>query len=419
MHVPPIRRFREVSGKPMRVLFVHRQGPGQFVHLARHLAATGHAVTLLCQTPTEKLSGVRVMRHRAVEANDHDGTAVGYQLRMGEETGRVMDRLRQAEGAPDIIIGHGGWGNLLFAKDVFPQTPLLTYCEFFYQPRGADVGFDPKTPTRLADFARLKARNFAQLSLLTQMEAGWSPTRWQKSLFPQGAQRRIGVVHDGIDLAFCRPDDKASLVLPNGQTARAGDPVITYAARNLEPYRGFPQFLRAAATLARKDPRVTFLVAGSPEPGYGPGPEGGGTWRDRLMAETGLDPARIHFLGTLPHADLIRLFQVSAAHVYLSYPFVLSWSLLEAMAAGCLVIGSNTAPVSEFVEPGRNGLLVPFFDESALVAAMTDALAHGPRLAPLRAAARHTVSTRAALDQCLRTQTRGLAQLLDRRALTA
>ncbi|WEK03646.1 MAG: glycosyltransferase [Candidatus Devosia phytovorans] len=399
------------------ILFVHRHGPGQFVHLAGHLAKLGNRVTLLCETSDVAIPGVRVIKHRSINPSEFDGTAPAYQLRLGQEVAKVLDALRRAEGAPDVIMGHGGWGSLLFAKDIFPDTPLVAYCEFFYKAKGADIGFDPGVPTRFADIAKLKGRNFAQLATLPSVDAGVSPTQWQRSLFPKAAQANIGVVHDGIDLGFCRPDANARFTLPNGKVIAAGERVVTYAARNLEPYRGFPQFMRAAAALSRIDPTVTFLVAGSDGTSYGPGPAQGGSWRDVMMKETGMDPSRVHFLGTLPHAALIKLFQVSAAHVYLTYPFVLSWSMLEAMASGALIIGSRTAPVEEYVEHGRSGLLVPFFERDALVGAMRQALDNPAAMAPLRLGARNTIEKRAGLEDSLRRQVTSLRQLVGRRQL--
>lgn len=396
-----------------RLLFVHRHGPGQFVHLAAHFARVGHAVSFLCESCDRSIPGVRVLKHRVpAPATRENGAAVDYQLRLGQEVAHVMEALRRQEGVPDAIVGHVGWGSLLFAKDVFPEVPVLGYCEFFYRSEGADVGFDPATPRRPDDAARLKARNFAQVSTLLGIEAALSPTEWQRSLYPDDLRKRIGVVHDGIDLSFCRPDTNAALTLPNGRVVRPGEKIVTYAARNLEPYRGFPQFMRAAARLARADPDVTFLVAGGDASSYGPPPGDGRSWREVMMGETGLDPARIHFLGTLAHADLIRLFQVSSAHVYLSYPFVLSWSMLEAMACGVVLVGSATPPVQEFVREGINGRLVPFFDADALAATMGEALRAGDKLAPLREAARRTVERRANLPDCIRRQSRAIGALL-------
>jgi glycosyltransferase involved in cell wall biosynthesis len=394
------------------VLFVHRHGPGQFVHLAEHLASRGVAVTLLCETSDRPMRGVRVVKHRTVGPKLARQSWVEYQLRVGTRAAEVMDRLKREEGEPDLIYGHVGWGSLLFARDLFPRTPIAGYCEFFYQAKGADVGFDPAHPTTFPDTARLKARNFAQTTTLPNLDLGISPTRWQKSLYPRVFSRRIGVVHDGIDTGFCHPDPDATFGLPGGRQLKAGDRVVTFAARNLEPYRGFPQFMRAAASLAKTDPKVIFVVAGGDGTSYGRPPSPGKTWRQVLMAETGIDPRRIHFVGTLAHPDLIRLFQVSAAHIYLTYPFVLSWSMLEAMASGVLLVGSATQPVREFVEEGKNGLLVPFFDVEALTRRIAEALDGGAKLSPLRSAARQTIVDRVALGPALAAQTALLSKLI-------
>jgi glycosyltransferase involved in cell wall biosynthesis len=295
---------------------------------------------------------------------------------------------------------------------VFPSTPLLAYCEHYYRAKGADVGFDPSYPVKSGNIGRLKVRNFAQVQALLEADAGLSPTNWQKGGFPEAFQPRIEVIHEGIDTAFCGPDPGAKFVLPDGRTVKAGDPVVTFAARHLEPYRGFPQFMRAAAKLAARNPAAVFLVAGTDGAGYGAMPRNGLTWRETLLRETGMDPTRIHFLGTLPHEQLVRLFQVSAAHVYLTYPFVLSWSMLEAMAAGVLLIGSATPPVEEFVTGGDNGILVPFFDEDRLAQVLGTALNGLPKGIQLRQAARKTVVDRLQLSVSLKRQSELLARLI-------
>jgi glycosyltransferase involved in cell wall biosynthesis len=259
---------------------------------------------------------------------------------------------------------------------------------------------------------RLQTRNFAQVTTMLSADAGISPTRWQKAGYPDALRQKIGIIHEGIDTEFCRPDADARFTLPDGQVLRAGDRVVTYAARHLEPYRGFVQFMRAAAELARRDRLATFVVAGADGTAYGTDPGNGRTWREVMVEETGIDPSRIHFVGTLSHDRLIQLFQVSAVHVYLTYPFVLSWSMLEAMAAGVYLVGSDTAPVTEFVEHGRNGHLVPFFDVEALAAALGEALEARPSSRLIRRNARDTVMRQVGLAACLRRQADLIGELL-------
>jgi glycosyltransferase involved in cell wall biosynthesis len=277
---------------------------------------------------------------------------------------------------------------------------------------GADVGFDPADRIDAGERMRLRLRNSAQLLTLDALDAAWSPTGWQRMLYPQAYQERIGLCHDGIDIETCRPDPQARFRLPNGRVLAPGDPVVTFVARDLEPYRGFPQFMRAAALVARERPDVTFVVAGADGVSYGRPRSDGRTWREAMMAETGLDPSRVVFLGTIPKADLIRLFQVTTAHVYLSYPFVLSWSVLEAMACGALVVGSATPPVQEVITDGVNGLLAPFFDERALADTVARAIdRRRPSLQALRQAARDTIVARFGLDACLSRQITAIERL--------
>lgn len=404
----------------MRIVFVHRRGPGQFLHLAPHLAQRGCSVTLVGETISGAVPGVAVVRHR-VEPPSRAGEGFARHLstteqhvRIGHRVAETLAGLARREGAPDLVVGHLGWGGLLFAKDVLPEVPVLGYCEYFYRAEGGDVGHDPELPASPDDRRRLRLLNATLLLSLDAADGGVSPTHWQRSRFPTPYRRRIAVCHDGIDVERCRPDPAARFVLPDGRRLKPGDPVITYAARDLEPYRGFPQFVRALAEVLRRRPAAIAVIAGGDGVSYGRPPPGGGSWREamaRELAEAGspLDPARVVFLGRVPHARLIRLFQVSAAHVYLTVPFVLSWSMLEAMACGALVVGSATAPVEEAVADGRNGLLAPFFDHGGLADRIVEALDNGPSLAPLRACARRTIVERYALQRCLARQ----ASLID------
>lgn len=405
----------------MRIVLVHRRGPGQFLHLAPRLASDGWEVTLICETCERALPGVRTIRHRAEpaplrRANPTPHLATPEQhVRIGYRVAETLEALARLDGAPELIMGHSGWGGLIFAKDVLPHTPLIGYCEYYHRAEGGDAGFDPDDTVTLDDRQRLRLRNSAQLLTLDAMDGGISPTSWQKSRYPAAYQPRIAQCHDGIDLRTFHPESRARFRLPDGRTLSPGDPVVTYAARDLEPYRGFPQFLRAAARVARAHPDALFVVAGGDGVSYGRPPSDGRTWRDVMMAETGLDPARIVFLGSIPHAALLRLFQVSAAHVYLTYPFVLSWSVLEAMACGAVVIGSATPPVEEVIRDGENGLLAPFFDEGALADRIAEALGGGPHLAALRTQARRTIVERYNLERCLARQEALIGSLVGRR----
>ena len=393
----------------MRIVFVHRNGPGQFLHLSQYLDQLGWDVTLLCETFDRRLAGPRTLTYRKEPItlgpgqDTHTATAQQH-MRTGYRVAEILQTIAAREGAPDMVVGHIGWGGMLFAKEALPATLSLGYCEYYYQASGGDVGFDPTDKVGFDDLVKLKLRNITQLATLEAIDAGISPTKWQRSRYPAKSRDRIAICHDGIDTKRCRPDPDAGFLLPNGKILKPGDPVITFAARDLEPYRGFPQFMRAAAQFSKRNRDAVFVVAGGDGVSYGRRRQDGLSWREALVAETGISPERIHFVGHLRYAELIRLFQVSALHVYLTYPFVLSWSFLEAMACGCLVAGSATPPVEEVLQHGKNGLLVDFWDEDDLVDTMEDALSRPDAFVSIRAAARQTVIQRYALADCLERQ---------------
>jgi len=243
-------------------------------------------------------------------------------------------------------------------------------CEWYYNAEGADLGFDPEFPLNFDDRARIRMWNAQHTLDLVQCDAAVSPTQWQRSRYPRILQNKIVVRHEGIDVEGLRPDPNATLTTPSGVTLKTGDPVITYVARNLEPYRGFHVFMRALEKIQQERKHCHALIVGGDEVSYGKRPQGAKNWREKMLAEVRLDPARTHFLGRVPRAQYIKVLQVSAAHVYLTYPFVLSWSLLEAMACSAPIVASETAPVREVLRDGGNARLVEFFDASALARTM-------------------------------------------------
>ncbi|WP_306910980.1 glycosyltransferase family 4 protein [Rhizobium mesoamericanum] len=392
----------------MHVAFVHRRGFGQFAALAARLAKAGNEVSLITETIDQKIPSVLVFRHRAESgprADPHMARHMGipdHHARIGHRVAETLDAMARQGLVPDIVVGHIGWGSMMFLKDVLPRVPALGYCEFFYRSEGADIGFSPDDQPDLETRKRLRLRNIAQLLSLEAIEAGISPTQWQRSLYPADARRRISVCHEGIDTLQFRPDQSASVRLSDGRVLRAGgSPIVTFVARDLEPYRGFPQALEAAAKVVRQHPDALFIFVGGNGTSYGVPPPGGGGWKDHLLKSLDIPPENVLFPGVVPHAVLRQLFQISSAHLYLTYPFVLSWSMLEAMACGALVIGSDTAPVQEVICHGQNGLLVPFFDTDALAEAILDALRNPERYVDMRAAGRRTVERDFRLADCL------------------
>jgi glycosyltransferase involved in cell wall biosynthesis len=266
--------------------------------------------------------------------------------------------------------------------------------EFVYQVSHGDADFDPEFPLLAANATRLRLRRAPQWMAFHDLDWGLAPTTWQASTAPAVFRDRLSVIHEGIDTSAIAPDATARVSLERrGLQFRPGDELVTFVARNLEPYRGFHIFMRSLPLLQRLRPAAHVIVVGGDGVSYGTPPPAGGSWRQVLQAELQgqLDFSRIHFVGMVPHAVLHDLFRVSACHVYLTYPFVLSWSLLEAMACGAVVIGSDTPPVAEVISHGVNGLLVDFFSPEALAQRVAAVLADPAAHRDLGLEARRTV----------------------------
>jgi len=385
----------------MKVLFVHQNFPGQYRHVAPALAARGDEVIGLGENPAQALPGVKHLRYKAPPAANEKTHRCLRRLEAatyrGQQVARAALQLQTTGFTPDIICCHPGWGEGLFLRDVWPQAHMLFYYEYYYRTEGGDVGFDPPGATvGVDDAARVRLLNANHLLCLQASDWGHTATQWQASRFPRWARAKLSVVHEGIDTGLIRPLPDPHVTLPDGRVLRRGDEVVTFIGRGLEPYRGFLPFMRALPEILSARPAAQVILVGGDEPHYGGSPPQGGTWKQVMLAELGdrLDLSRVHFTGKIPHAGLQSVLGVSAAHVYLTYPFVLSWSMLEAMANECLVIGSATPPVEEVIEHERNGLLVDFFSPARIAAAVIEALAHPDRYRALREAARQTVVER-------------------------
>jgi len=326
------------------------------------------------------------------------------QLAHGRRVARTLGLLAAQGWRPDVVLVHPFWGDVLFLDDVFPDVPMIALLEIDFQGLALD-SFDLEFGRTVeGDFgANLALRQWADQMAIRRMQRGVTATSFQRSTFPSWQQPRIDVIHEGVDLNFCRPDPLARFTLPSGLTLQSGDPVVSFGSRSLEPLRGFASFMRCLPLLQQHHPSVQVVVVGQDGHSYGPPPPAGvASWTELLQRELGdgVDWRRVHFTGHLEYEQLLRLFQVTQAHVYLTYPYVLSWSLLEAMACAAPVVGSSTAPVQEVIQHGVNGWLVPFFEPEALADQLIAVLADPCGQQPIRLAARQTVAQQFELAGC-------------------
>jgi len=373
-----------------RLLFIHQNFPAQYAHLAPALAARGHEVRALAISQQQRaLPGVTVHRYGVARGNTPNlhpwMLDTETKVLRGGACAQACEQLRRQGYTPDLICVHPGWGEALFLREVWPQARQLHFVEMYYDADGQDCGFDPEFP--LADLdtrCRLVMKNTALLHGLVHMDAGVCPTAWQAGTVPEQFRSKLTVLHDGIDTLRARPNPAARLQL----TTQAGvaldlgaeNEVLSFVNRNLEPNRGYHRFMRALPAILQRRSQAQIVIVGGGDVSYSARPAGGGSWQQIYLDEVreaigAQNLARVHFVGRVPHAALMALFQICRAHVYLTYPFVLSWSLLEAMACEAPIIGSDTAPVREVVVPGQTGVLVDFFDAAALADAACEALA--------------------------------------------
>lgn len=408
----------------MRLLFVHQNFPGQFRHLAAafvgnndlQVVAIGeHANVAGLPVP----AGIERLTYSPARSPTKGVHPYLWQVEAavlrGQAVARKAMELRQRGFVPDLICVHAAWGEGLYLRDVFPASRILGYFEFYYRATGADVGFDPEFPATADDQLRIRTWNMTQQSTFFAVDWGLAPTRWQAGAFPAEMQQRLGVIHDGVDTRRLTPDAQARFTLADGRQLGPDDEVVTFVSRGLEPYRGFHVFMRSLPELMRRRPAAQFVIVGIDTPSYGRRPSDAPNWRIKLLAEVGdrIDAGRLHFTGKLTYDAFIALLRVSRAHVYLTYPFVLSWSMLEAMAVGAPVAASSTAPVSEVIQHEANGLLFDFFDRDALVASVCRLLDDTELRRMLAAAGRRTVVERYDLATvCLPAQARLLDELL-------
>lgn len=389
----------------MRFLFLHSNFPAQYRHVALALAKDkNNQVVFGTKNKDTNLPGI----YKAIfepSRNPHPAThhyvrPLESAVLHGQAVFKLIEKLKAQGFVPDVICGHSGWGPTLFIKDAFPDKPLICYFEWFYHAHGSDADFDPAEPLNIDDMARIRIKNAPILIDLYSCDRGLSPTNWQRTQFPSEFHSKISVLHDGVDTEYFKPKPGAKLVLENLDLSHV-DELVTYVARGMEPYRGFPQFIEAIAYVQERRPNCHVVIVGDNRVCYGKSLPDGSSYKDLMLKKVPLDLSRVHFTGSLPYGQYLQVIQASSVHVYLTRPFVLSWSMLEAMSTGCLIVGSDTAPVTEIIKDGENGLLVDFFSPKKIADRIDEVLNHPTRMAEIRNQARNTILERYALADLL------------------
>jgi glycosyltransferase involved in cell wall biosynthesis len=381
----------------MKILFLHSNFPAQFRHLAEDLGRDRRNRVLFGTTRQEgQLPGVYKFIYTPLRKPHHETHHYVKPLEnavlQGQAVFRELDKLKADGFLPDVVYGHSGWGPTLFIKDIFPQAKLLCYFEWFYRDKGSDVGFDAAEPVTHDDRLRIRIKNTPILTDLYSCDAGLCPTFWQKNQFPKEYHYKLNVLHDGIDTEYFYPQKGTKLLLPSiGLDLSDVKEIVTYVSRGMEPYRGFPQFMESVYLLQKRRKDCHVVVVGEDRVAYGRQLPDGKTFKQMMLGKFDFDLSRLHFTGRLSYPQYLQVLRASSAHVYLTRPFVLSWSMLEAMSTGCLVIASDTPPVKEVIHDGENGLLVDFFSPEDIVGKIEDALDNPDLMEKLRINARNTI----------------------------
>lgn len=383
----------------MQILFIHQSFPGQFVHLSAELAKRGHDVRALA-IDGQKVGGVQLekydLEHQSTKGIHPLASEFETKVIRAQACAKKMIALRDQGFHPELIVAHPGWGESMFCKSVFPKAKLINFLEFHYG-RGDDAKFDPEFAShKIEDSWRIWVKNANNFLNYEDMDGAYTPTHWQKKDLPDYIKNKVKVVFDGIDTQVLKPDPGAYLTIKSKQgEARfaAGEEILTFVNRNLEPYRGYHSFMRSLPKIMKARPNVKVLIVGGNEVSYGAKPPAGKTWKDIFLDEVKdqIDLKRIFFLGKINRSVFTNLLQISRCHVYFTYPFVMSWSAVEALSVGALVVGSSTTPVKEFIKHGENGLLVDFFNYEEIANTTIDCLAHPKKYDKLRKAARESV----------------------------
>ncbi len=384
----------------MRILFLHNNFPAQFGAIGQYLSRDGWDVTFMTQRTGAKADGINAVVYRDRDVKEEHKirhpflASTGKAVVTGTSALEVAQHLTHEKGyTPDIIVAHSGWGPGLFMKDVWPDAAYVGYFEWYYRGEADDIVFMNGPGRPAMEGARERIRNSPIVADLITCDLGIVPTRYQASQFPDLFSSKLRVMHDGIDTGFYAPGDPGPVQFDD-QTFHKGDEIVTYVARGMEPYRGFPEFMQALATVQKRRPNLRAIIVGEDRTAYGKPLKSGKTYKEAALEDLDLDMSRITFTGLVPRPTYKKVLQISSVHIYFTVPFVLSWSMMEAMSTGCLILGSDTAPVREVMTNGQNGMLTDFKDADRVADDLEHALSMRAEYDELRNAARQTIVDR-------------------------
>ena len=401
----------------MQILFLHNNFPAQFGTLGQYLARKGWDVWFGTQRKNSQLPGISVFNyepHRKVTEKIHPYAAnFENAVLNAQAVARSAIKLKDAKKLnPDVIVAHSGWGPGLFAKDVWPESKYVGYFEWYYSANAPDVEFLSDDKRELDDQLRGHMRNAAILLDLEQSEFGLCPTEFQASQFSDESRKKLKVLHDGIDIQTYVKGDSQTYDI-GGKTYAKNDEIITYVARGMEPYRGFPEFMRAIDIVLRERKECKVIVVGEDRVAYGKKLAKGDSYKKRALEELSLDLDRVHFTGLIPRNEYLKVLQVSTVHTYLTIPFVLSWSLMESMSAQCTIVASDTAPVREVINDDVEGVLTDSRNPRAIAEKIIEILSDPERRTRLGVAARKRIVEKYAADEIMAEKDRLFRSLID------
>ena len=394
----------------MKILFMHNNFPAQYRRIYKYLAKMPDVrmavATRKINEQRYNLPTVRFEAHREPRENAHPAIKTPAKgLLMGQAAMQALYQFKNRGHEPDIVLSHSGWGSSLFVKDLFPDAKFLSYFEWYYLSQGSDGDFFRDGEAFSPDQQmQIRMKNTAILHDLAAMDWGQCPTTFQHSKFPERFRNQISVLHDGVDTDFFKPNENVRIQVSDGKYLTKDDEVISYIARGMEEYRGFPQFMEAVSKLQKVRPNLHVVILGRDRVAYGNKRKDGRTFKTWALETFEFDMERLHFMDLQPLAYLRDLVRITKAHIYLTAPFVLSWSLLETMCAGALVVGSDTEPVRELIKHKENGLLVDFFNTDDLVETLNKVLDNPKDYDDLRKAGRQTILDKYSINDILPKQ---------------